>query len=185
MLIQEKENLVKEIQGQIGEVKGHYARIRFSPLFVAYSFKNIWPLFNLFAGYSNILLNLAILLLTLRWWLNLVNCLQIMLFVIFLISTGNKIQSLKSLQMKEVSPRLKRSESISRKKQNVTYYMVHDKDIIQQRKDFSLELNKLILSQRLVSWRFQYILVSLVLLIIYLSQFIDIFTAMAEEQEDY
>jgi hypothetical protein len=84
-------------------------------MFVAYSFKNLWPLFNLFANYSNILLNLSILMLTLRWWLNFVNCLQILLFVIFLISTGSKIQALKTFQMKAVSPNLKKSESMSKK----------------------------------------------------------------------
>jgi hypothetical protein len=96
--IKEKENQVRELQTQIGEIKIHFARIRFSPLFVAYSFKGLWPMFNLFASYSNILLNLSILVLTLTWWLNLANCLQILLFVVFLHRTGSKIQVLKTNQ---------------------------------------------------------------------------------------
>ena len=93
--------------------------------------------------------------------------------MIFLNRTGSKIQALKDRQ--RLSTYLKKSGK---------HYQVYDKDLIDQKKIFESDLNKLLLEQRMVFWRLQYILVSLVIILIYLSQFIDIFTVMASEQMD-
>ena len=77
------------------EISIQYNRIRFSPEFFAYSSRSFWPILDLYANFNHMILHFVILVLTLYWWLNLVNCLHLLAFVIFNIRIGNKISKLK------------------------------------------------------------------------------------------
>ena len=86
------------------EIGLQYNRIRFTPEYFAYSMRSFWSMLDLYAQFNHMILQLVILWLTLFWWLNLVNCLQLLAFVSFNIRVGKKVGDVMAAHYLEFAP---------------------------------------------------------------------------------
>lgn len=59
--------------------------MRFTSEYFAYQIKLLWPILDFIAAYWHLVAQMTVLIMTLRWWLNLTMILLIGCFVLFLI----------------------------------------------------------------------------------------------------
>lgn len=181
-ILQRKLVELRLLQQKRSEIGIQYNRIRFSPLFIAYTSKPLWPLLDLFAQYSNILVYLLVLLLTMGWWLNLANCLQMLLFAVFIFRVGRRTRALR-LAMKEASPSRPAAGDHLSERQGL-HESVQDVDLMSFKDKFDAGLRMLMHEERLRCWRVHYFTITLVLIVIYPSEFISLFREVAIEKGD-
>ena len=78
------------------DLKIKQSRIRFSGIYFSYKYKFYWPMFDFIALYNNMIVYFAVTLLNIYWWFNLINLLQLITLIGFVIRVGRGIHKIQS-----------------------------------------------------------------------------------------
>jgi hypothetical protein len=79
-------------------LRGLQERIMFTGIYFSFKNRFYWPLLDLIALYNNMIVYFVVTLLNIYWWFNLVNLLQLLTLIIFMIQVGRGVQQLKHKQ---------------------------------------------------------------------------------------
>ena len=103
-------------------------------------------------------LYLVILLLTIKWWVNVSNCLSIFLFVVLNFRIGTKISSMKNIQeLSFLKEQVEGDESdkvdkYRSKVRKLVYKNIRDEDAISVHEDFEEKVRRSVSQLRFNSW---------------------------------
>jgi hypothetical protein len=142
-------------------------RIMFTGIYFSYKNRFYWPLLDLIALYNNMIVYFVVTMLNIYWWFNLVNILQLLTLIIFMIQVGREVQQLKSTQAKRVKASM---DSIDED------HLKFDEESVQsQKKQFDTDVNNLIMRKRLLAWNIHFIIVNMAIILLVLSEHLEVF----------